>query len=89
MDVDIGGTGTVRVCFFARYAELAGRGEGTLAVPLPATVRDVVARVRREWPGAAALPSEPLAALNQRQTPLDAAVRDGDEVALLPPFAGG
>jgi len=84
-----GGTGTVRVRFFARYAELAGRVEGILAVPLPATVGDVLARARREWPGAAALPAEPLAALNRRQSALDSPVSDGDEVALLPPFAGG
>ena len=80
---------TVRVRFFARYAELAGRTEGTLTVVLPATVSDVVARARREWPGASALPPEPLAAVNLRHARLDASISDGDEVALLPPLAGG
>jgi len=84
-----GGTVTVRVRFFARYAELAGRAEGTLTVPLPATVSDVVDRARHEWPGASALPPEPLAAVNLRHVRLDASVADGDEVALLPPLAGG
>jgi molybdopterin converting factor small subunit len=84
-----GGTVTVRVRFFARYAELAGRAEGTLTVPVPATVSDVVHRARHEWPGASALPAEPLAAVNFRHVRLDAAVADGDEVALLPPLAGG
>jgi molybdopterin converting factor small subunit len=80
---------TVRVRFFARYAELAGRTEGTLIVSLPATVSDVVDRARREWPGASALPSRLLAAVNLRHTRLDASIADGDEVALLPPLAGG
>lgn len=82
-------TGSVRVRFFARYAELAGRAEGTLSLSLPATVSDVVARARREWPGVSALPPAPLAALNLRHVRLDAPVADGDEVAFLPPLAGG
>ena len=89
MTPTVGGTGTVRVRFFARYAELAGRAEGTLTVPLPATVSDVVDRARREWPGATALPPAPLAAVNFRHARLDAMVADGDEVAFLPPLSGG
>jgi molybdopterin converting factor small subunit len=84
-----GTLGTVRVRFFARYAELAGRSEGTLTVPLPATVSEVMQRIRDEWPGASALPVQPLAALNLRHVRLDARVADGDELAFLPPLAGG
>lgn len=79
----------VRVRFFARYAELVGRSEAAVSVPLPATVGDVVRRVRADFPGAQALPERPLAAVNLRQAKLDARVQDGDEVALLPPIAGG
>lgn len=89
MERPSGEMGTVRVRFFARYAELAGVSEGTLRVPLPATVSDVVRRARQLWPGVEALPAEPLAAVNLRHTRLDAAVTDGDEIALLPPLAGG
>ncbi len=80
---------TVRVRFFARYAQLVGRELADVALPLPATVGDVVRRVRAELPGAAALPERPLTAVNLRHVKLDATVRDGDEVALLPPVAGG
>jgi len=38
---------------------------------------------------ASALPAQPLAALNLRHVRLDAPVSDGDELALLPPLAGG
>jgi molybdopterin converting factor subunit 1 len=81
--------GTLRVLFFARYAELVGRDEAELTVPTPATVAEVVRQVRLTFPGAAALPEHPLAAVNLRHAPLDAPVRPGDEVALLPPLAGG
>lgn len=79
----------ITVRFFARYAELVGRGETALAVPLPATVGDVVRRVREELPGAAAIPERPVVAVNQRHATLEAAVQAGDEIALLPPMAGG
>jgi molybdopterin converting factor small subunit len=82
-------SGTVRVQFFARYAEMVGRREAAVVVTLPATVGDVVRRVREELPGARGLPERPLTAVNLRQVRLEASVQDGDEVALLPPVAGG
>lgn len=80
---------TVHVRFFARYAELAGRETADVRVPAVATVEDVLRQVRETIPGAVALPQRPLTAVNLRQVNLHAAVRDGDEVALLPPLAGG
>jgi molybdopterin converting factor small subunit len=79
----------VSVRFFARYAELAGCTSSQVSVQTPATVADVIVRVRQEFPGTQALPPKPLAALNRRQVKLDALVNEGDEVALLPPLAGG
>ena len=81
--------GTVRIRFFASYAELVGREEADLVVSLPATVGDVVRRVRELIPGAGALPPRPLVAVNLQHVRLDAPVAEGDEVALLPPLAGG
>lgn len=79
----------VRLKFFARYAELVGQEDLELALPVPTTVADVVRRVRAGVPGAAALPERPLTAVNRQHVRLDAAVRDGDEVAFLPPVSGG
>ncbi|HEX9704964.1 MAG TPA: MoaD/ThiS family protein [Gemmatimonadales bacterium] len=82
-------TATVRVRFFARYAELVGRDEVELTVSIPTTVGDVIRAVQAAHPGARELPDRPLVAVNLRHAKLDAAVRAGDEVALLPPLAGG
>jgi molybdopterin converting factor small subunit len=79
----------VRLKFFARYAELVGMDERDLALELPASVADVVRRAREEIPGAGGIPERPLVAVNMRHVQLDARVADGDEVALLPPLAGG
>lgn len=79
----------MRVRFFARYAELVGRSEAAVSLSSPATVEDVVRRVREDLPGARALPERPLAAVNMKHVKLDVRVQSGDEVALLPPIAGG
>jgi len=79
----------VRVLFFASYAELAGRDSVEVAVRAPASAGDVVRQARTLVPGAERIPERPLVALNQTHTKLSAEVADGDELALLPPMAGG
>ncbi|MFZ5625661.1 MAG: MoaD/ThiS family protein [Gemmatimonadota bacterium] len=79
----------VTVRFLARYAELVGREAVSVRVSAPATVADVVAAARGALPQAASLPSRPLCALNYAHALLDTPVAPGDEVALLPPVAGG
>jgi molybdopterin converting factor subunit 1 len=89
MSVTSPSTISVRVLLFAAYAEAAGRDEEVLSVEGAATVADVVQAFRRAHPSADRLPPRPLVAVNQVHAGLDTAVRDGDEIALLPPMAGG
>lgn len=80
---------TVRVLLFATYADLLGRASVEVALPLPATVADVLSRLRDLDPMAGQLPPRPLVAVNQVHARLESPVADGDELALLPPMAGG
>jgi molybdopterin converting factor small subunit len=78
----------VRLRLFASYAEAAGRGEMELSLPAGATAADALAAVRREaW--AARLPPKPAVAVNLRYAAPEVPLEDGDEVALIPPVAGG
>lgn len=81
--------GTVTLLLFARYAELLGQTRVHLPIGPGETVGSLVARVRAELPGASALPPAPLVAVNRSQAGAGAPVAPGDEVALLPPLAGG
>ncbi len=78
----------IRVQLFARYAELLG-GEH---IDLPAdgihTVADLLARLR-DLPGGSGIGASTLVAVNLRQARLDAPVSPSDEIAVLPPLAGG
>ncbi|HYF40134.1 MAG TPA: MoaD/ThiS family protein [Gemmatimonadales bacterium] len=79
---------TVRILLFGSYAEFLGREALELALPEPATIGDAVARLR-SFPGGNRLPARPLCALNLSQVPAEAPLSSGDELAILPPLAGG
>ncbi|HEX7243439.1 MAG TPA: molybdopterin converting factor subunit 1 [Longimicrobiaceae bacterium] len=80
---------TVRSLFFATYRDLAGSEELAVELPPSATVADLVRRLRASHAGLAALPEAPAVAVNMEYAPLSTALRDGDEVAFIPPVAGG
>ena len=79
---------TVTLLLFASYAEALGASSLDMELPGDSTVGDVLTAVRAH-PGAERLPPSPLVAVNQRYATLDSVVREGDEVALIPPVAGG
>jgi molybdopterin synthase catalytic subunit len=79
---------TVRALLFARYAELLGTDQLVLSLNEGAMARDAVATLRARGAGAA-LPSTVLLAVNGRQASEEFALADGDELAILPPLAGG
>ncbi|MBI3132951.1 MAG: MoaD/ThiS family protein [Acidobacteria bacterium] len=67
---------------FARYRALLGFDR--LEVPVVATLGELLADPRLE-----ALPKDALLAVNQSFADRTAALKAGDEVALLPPVSGG
>jgi molybdopterin converting factor small subunit len=79
---------TVRVLLFASYAESLGAETLEVTVSSPATVGGVVERLRA-LPGGRLLPPKPLCARNLAHADAAEPVADGDEIAILPPLAGG
>ena len=79
---------TVTVQLFASYAE--SFGGPTLELPLKSgsTVADLVNSLRL-LPGASILPDSPRVAINQKFATRDQLVDARDEIALIPPVAGG
>jgi molybdopterin converting factor small subunit len=78
----------IHVLLFARYAEVLGTDAITLELPTPATVAHLLDALRRV-PGGDALPPRPLCAVNLMQVTATTPLAAGDEVAVLPPLAGG
>jgi molybdopterin converting factor subunit 1 len=79
----------VRSLFFAQYRDFAGADEIAVELPETATVADLVARLRAGANGLSKLPASPVVAVNMDYAPLATALREGDEVAFIPPVAGG
>jgi len=79
---------TVTVLLFASYADAVGRSEIELDVESGATVSDVIEQVRAMG-DADRLPPAPMVAVNEQYASRDRELRAGDEVALIPPVAGG
>jgi molybdopterin converting factor subunit 1 len=79
---------TVTVLLFARVADLIGAESVSVQLPASAVARDVLAAVRA-LPGGAGIPQVTRVAVNHRFVADSAPVAAGDEVALIPPVAGG
>jgi molybdopterin converting factor small subunit len=78
----------VRVLLFASYADRLGLDSLRVALPAVATVGDALDHVR-SLPGGDQIPPKPLCAVNLAHADLETRLTEGDELALLPPLAGG
>ena len=77
----------VKVLLFAGLREKAGQGEVDLELEPGMTAREVPGRI---FGAEMAVPPRSLRyAVNQDYVPEDKVLGDGDEVALIPPVAGG
>src|ERR1700720_1742488 len=77
----------IRVLFFGMLKDLAGRASDSLSLPENATLLDVLRHYEET------IPREMVASLalsiNREYAAPEARLRQGDEVALLPPVSGG
>ena len=79
---------TVSVQLFASYAEILGSSTVELPHVPGSTVHDLLQQIRA-LPGADRLPRTPRVALNRTFATPDQTVHADDEIALIPPVAGG
>jgi molybdopterin converting factor small subunit len=78
----------VTVQLFASYADLLGASTVELPLTPGCTVKDLLHSLR-SLPGASSLPPAPRFAVNRAFAALDLLIAPGDEIALIPPVAGG
>ena len=79
----------VTVRLFARLRDLVGTGELIREVPSSSTVQAVWNDLVLEWPGLREYEKTISVAVNAEYARMTADVRDGDEVAFMPPVSGG
>jgi molybdopterin converting factor small subunit len=79
---------TITTLLFASYADALGMESLQLTLPEGARVEDALAQIRA-LPGGDRLPPAPLVAINLDYARTDSLLSAGDELAVIPPVAGG
>ena len=79
----------IQVRLFAVLRDAAGVSEVELELPAGATAAAVGARLAERYPGIAKHLPRVAYAVNRDYAPAETPLREGDEVALIPPVSGG
>jgi molybdopterin synthase catalytic subunit len=81
----------VRVLYFARSREVAGGAEEALDLPPGATTASLLADLSSRHAGLASVLASCVLAVNHEYVEAGEAValKDGDEIAIIPPLSGG
>jgi len=79
----------VNALFFASYRDIAGTDHLQVELPVGSRVADLVQRLRSTGGAWKKLPVAPAVAVNLDYAPLATILSDGDEIAFIPPVAGG
>lgn len=79
----------MRARFFAAYGEIVGRESLEVPLDTPRPVAEFVRELRARGAPFDRIPQDAAVAVNREVARPDATVRPGDEVAFLPPVAGG
>jgi molybdopterin converting factor subunit 1 len=79
----------VTVRLFARLRDIAGAAELTREIAAGSTIRTVWRELVAEFPGFAEYDRSISSAVNADYARMDQGLRDGDDVAFLPPVSGG
>ena len=81
----------VTVKYFASLKQMAGKEEDPFNVNEGTTLEQLSELIEKSVPqlGNMVRERKVIISLNYDVVPLDTVVKDGDEIALLPPFSGG
>jgi len=79
----------VRILFFGMLKDIAGGAEQRLTLADGARLADALAECEQRWPKLGDYLSATAVAINQEFAPPESRLKDGDEIALLPPVSGG
>jgi molybdopterin converting factor subunit 1 len=79
----------VRLLLFAVLRDIVGTDEQTLELPPGTRPTDVWQQLRARHPQLAAYAEPPMSAINESYATPDTLLKDGDELAFIPPVSGG
>ena len=75
--------------YFAVLRDIIGKSEADVTIPEGSRAADVWQMLRRDHRELSGYEQPPLTAINESYAAADSVLRDGDELAFIPPVAGG
>ncbi|HUJ13458.1 MAG TPA: molybdopterin converting factor subunit 1 [Thermoanaerobaculia bacterium] len=79
----------IRLLYFAVLRDIVGKSEEVVDLPDGTRALEVWQRLRADHRALAAYDRPPMTAVNEEYADASDALHDGDEVAFIPPVAGG
>lgn len=79
----------INCSIFGKYAEVVGTGSLVLELKDNSDVGGALEKLRKILPNGELIPRTTMVAVNQSHALSTQRLKDGDELALLPPLAGG
>jgi molybdopterin converting factor subunit 1 len=79
----------VRLLLFAVLRDIVGTDEREMELREGATAQEVWSELRRNHPELARIERPPMTAVNMNYVDPETPLRDGDELAFIPPVSGG
>ena len=79
----------VRLLYFAVLRDITGKSESEVSLSEGTRAGDVWQSMRRDYRQLADYVQPPMIAINENYATPDTPLRDGDELAFIPPVAGG
>ena len=80
---------TVRLLLFAVLRDITGKSETEMSLRDGIRAGDVWQSLREKYAELADYRNPPMIAINETYASADTVLRDGDELAFIPPVAGG
>jgi len=80
---------TVRLLYFAVLRDITGKSETEVSLKDGVRAGDVWETLRKQYAELAEYRTPPMIAVNETYASPETVLRDGDELAFIPPVAGG
>ncbi len=79
----------VRLLYFAVLRDITGKSDAVVSLSEGTRAADVWQTLRAEYPQLAGYRQPPMIAVNESYAAPETVLREGDELAFIPPVAGG
>ena len=79
----------IKLRLFASFRQLFNSGEIEYTLPDGATAQDLLDDIFTKHPDLQRFKGHVVITINREASPLTAVIKEGDEVAILPPVSGG